>query len=125
MIRGGYLFMGGGLVVVTWPLLPDAHTLPLYEGVTLSLLTAMSLLALLGLRYPQRLLPVLVFEVLWKLLWLGLVALPVALTGGLDPAMSEVAVSCGFVVVIVAVLPWRYLWRQYVRAGGDPWRAGA
>lgn len=122
VMRFGYLFMGAGLVIVKWPLLPDARTLPLYEGVTLCLLTAMSLLALLGLRYPVKLLPVLVFEVVWKVLWLGLVALPVARAGELDPAMSEVAANCGFVVVIAAVLPWRYLWRQYVRAGGDPWR---
>ena len=33
--------------------LPDAHTMPLYEGVTLCLLTALSLLAFLGLRYPS------------------------------------------------------------------------
>jgi hypothetical protein len=41
-MRAGYLFMGLGLAVVKWPLLPGAHTLPLYEGVTLCLLTAMS-----------------------------------------------------------------------------------
>ena len=40
--------MGVGLALVKWPLLPDAHTMPLYEGVTLCLLTAMSLLALVG-----------------------------------------------------------------------------
>ncbi|HET7689122.1 MAG TPA: hypothetical protein VFK41_01980, partial [Nocardioidaceae bacterium] len=74
LMRAGYGFMGIGLVVNKWPLLGDASSLPLYEGVTLSMLVAMSVLALLGLRHPVQMLPVLVFEVLWKVLWLGLVA---------------------------------------------------
>jgi hypothetical protein len=46
------------------------------EGVAACLLTAMALPALLGLRYPVRLLPILLFESLWKLIWLSVVALP-------------------------------------------------
>ncbi|MEZ0578516.1 hypothetical protein [Nocardioides sp. MH1] len=122
VMRAGYLFMGAGLVAVKWPLLPDAHTLPLYESVTVCLLVAMSLLAFLGLRYPTKFLPVLVFEVTWKVLWLTLVALPIAVKGELDQPTSTVAVNCAFVVVIVAVVPWRYVWGEYVRAPGDRWR---
>ena len=122
LMRAGFLLMGVGLVLVKWPLLPEAHTLPLFEGVTLCLLTAMSLLAFLGLRYPVKLLPLLLFESAWKLLWLALVALPDAVTGGLDAATTETLVSCSLVVVILAVTPWRYVWRTYVRATGDRWR---
>lgn len=122
VMRAGYLFMAAGLAAVKWPLLPDAHTLPLYEGVTLCLLTAMSLLAILGLRHPVTLLPVLLFEVTWKVLWLGLVAWPIAATGEVDQATSDVVVNCAFVVVILAVVPWRFVWRHYVRASGDRWR---
>jgi hypothetical protein len=43
--------------VVKWALLPHTHARPLFEGVALCLFTAMSLLALLGLRYPVKLLP--------------------------------------------------------------------
>jgi hypothetical protein len=122
LLRAGYLFMGGGLALVKWPLLADAHTLPVYEGVTLCLLTAMSLLALVGLRHPVKMLPVLLLEVTWKLIWLGLVALPASRARDLDPAMSEILVNCSFVVVIIAVIPWRHVWRAYVRAGGARWR---
>ena len=121
-LRGGYLFMGLGLAVVKWPLLLDASTLPLFEGVVLSILTAMSLLALLGALRPVRMLPVLVLETLWKLIWLGLVALPRSLDGSLDAATREVLVNCLFVVVVVAVIPWRHAWRHCVREPGDPWR---
>lgn len=122
LMRAGYLLMGVGLVVVRWPLLPEAHALPLYEGVSLCLLTAMSLLAFLGVRYPVRLLPVLLFESAWKLLWLGVVALPKAVTGNLDADTQEVLISCSLVVLIVAVIPWGHVWRHYVRAPGDRWR---
>ncbi|MGN9779430.1 hypothetical protein ACTMS0_27295 [Micromonospora sp. H33] len=122
LMRAGYLLMGVGLALVKWPLLPDVATLPLYEGVTLCMLTAMSLLAFLGLRYPVKLLPVLLFESLWKLFWLALVALPQATTGDLDAATTETVVSCSLVVVILAVTPWRYVWRNYVRATGTRWR---
>ena len=122
LMRAGYLFMGVGLAVVKWPLLPDARAMPLYEGVTLCLLTAMSFLALLGLRHPVKLLPLLLLESAWKLLWLSLVALPGATSGGLDTATTEVAVNSSLVVVILAVTPWGYVWRTYVRANGDRWR---
>jgi hypothetical protein len=88
LMRVGYALMGVGLALVKWPLLPQAHDLPLFEGVTLSLLTAMSVLALLGLRHPRRMLPLLVLESLWKVLWLGVVALPQAASGTVDTATS-------------------------------------
>jgi hypothetical protein len=82
----------------------------------------MSLLAFLGLRYPVRLLPILLFETLWKVIWLSVVALPAVLAGDVDPAMSEIIVSFAPEVIIVAVTPWRYVWQRYVVATGDPWR---
>jgi hypothetical protein len=121
LMRGGYLFMGLGLALVKWPLLPDASSMPLYEGVTLTMLVAMSLLALLGLRHPVTMLPVLLFESAWKLLWLGLVALPQAVGDGLDPATTDMVVKNSLVVVILAVIPWRYVWQRYVRRSGDRW----
>jgi hypothetical protein len=122
LMRAGYLLMGVGLVIVKWPLLLDAHSLPLYEGVTLCLLTAMSLLAFLGLLHPVKLLPLLLFESVWKLLWLALVALPQAASGDLDSATTDVVANCSLVVLIIAVVPWRYAWRTYVRDAGDRWR---
>jgi hypothetical protein len=121
-MRAGYLLMGVGLAVVKWPLLASADSMPVFEGVVTCLLVALSLFALLGLRYPVRMLPVLLFESAWKLIWLAAVALPRALNGEWDTATQEVLVSCSLAVVIVAVTPWRYVLRQFVRTGGDRWR---
>lgn len=122
LMRVGYLVMGVGLAVVKWPLLIGYdRSIPLFEGVVAVLLTAMSLLAFLGLRYPIRLLPILLFEVVWKLIWLSAVALPALAADDMDSAMRNVTVSCLLVVIILAVVPWPYVWRHHVTAKGDRW----
>ena len=122
VLRLGYAFMAVGLTLKKWPLMVDLADRPVYESVTITMLVAMSLLAWLGLRYPARLLPVLLFESAWKLLWLSAVALPLAVSGDLDSQTSEIAANCLLVFVVLAVTPWRYVWRSYVRAPADPWR---
>jgi hypothetical protein len=123
LMRLGYLVLGLGLAVTKWPaLFSQDESWPLMEGVVACILTAMSLLAFLGLRYPVRLLPILLFESAWKLIWLAVVAVPKLAADGMDPATQEVVFSCLLVVIILAVIPWRYVWQQYVAAKGDRWR---
>lgn len=62
----------------------------MYEGVVACLLTAMSLLAFLGLRYPIRMLPILLFEVTWKVIWIAAVALPHLVADDINAATGEV-----------------------------------
>jgi hypothetical protein len=122
-MRVGYAFMGFGLAVVKWPLVINYdQSTPLFEGVVAVLLTAMSLLAFLGLRYPVRLLPILIFECVWKVTWLGVVALPAIVAGSVDHAMSQLIVNCSLVVIILAVVPWRFVGKRYLLAKGDRWR---
>jgi hypothetical protein len=123
VMRFGYAFMAVGLALVKWPVVvQDARSLPVMDGVVACLLTAMSLLAILGLRYPVRMLPILLFEVAWKVIWLGAVAIPHLIANDLSAEGRDVLFNCSFIVVIVAVIPWRYTWRRYVRTPGDAWR---
>jgi hypothetical protein len=50
------------------------------------------------------------------------VALPTAAADDLDRKASEVMVNCSLVVVVLAVIPWRYVSRTYVRAPAERWR---
>ena len=60
LMRAGYLLMGVGLAIVKWPqVIAHNDSRPLFEGVVACILTAMSLLAFLALRYPVKLLPLL------------------------------------------------------------------
>ncbi len=122
LMRVGYLLMAVGLAVTRWPRLPDAASLPVFEGVVTALLTAMSLLAFLGIRYPVRMLPLLIFESAWKIIWLAAVALPNLVAGDLDAEMGRLLSSVALVVVILAVTPWDHVVRRYLKAPGDPWR---
>ena len=86
IMRCGYAFMGVGLAIVKWPILvQNVSALPLFEGVEACLLTGMSLLAFLGLRYPVAMLPILLFEVTWKAIWIAAVAVPHLVADDLAP----------------------------------------
>jgi hypothetical protein len=122
VMRVGYLVMGVGLVVFRWPELLGGGPWELKEGTVLTMLFAMSVLALLGLRYPQRMLPILLFEVGWKLSWLGFVAVPLWLDGDLTGATREQAATVLWVAIVIAVIPWRHVVSQFVLARGERWR---
>ncbi len=123
VMRLGYALMGVGLAIVKWPIVvQDVRSLPVMEGVVACLLTGMSLLALLGLRYPVRMLPILLFEVAWKAIWVGTVGIPHLIANDLSTEARGVLINCTIVVVIVAVIPWRYTWQRYARTPGDAWR---
>lgn len=122
LLRVGYLVMGVGLAVVKWPLLFEHEAWGLAEGTKECMLVAMSLLALLGIGYPLRMLPILLLEVAWKLIWLGVVALPLLSDDKLEGATREQAGAVLWVVIIIAVIPWRHVLKQYVAAPSEPWR---
>ena len=122
LLRVGYLVVGVGLAVFKWPLLSDHATWSLAEGTVECVLVALSILALLGLRHPIRMLPILLFEVAWKLIWLGVVVLPLWTDGNLEGATRVQTGEVLWVVIVLAVIPWRYVIRTYVTAAGEPWR---
>ena len=86
------------------------------------MLVALSLLSFLGLRYPIKMLPILLFEIGWKFLWLAVIGVPLLIAGDIDSATLSVLFACLWVVIVVAVVPWRVVVRQLVIGHGDPWR---
>jgi hypothetical protein len=70
-------------------------------------------------------LPVLLWEFLWKTVWLLVVGLPAWRSGQMDAATQANAFACAFALLIPLVLPWRYLLAHYLMMPGDPWRARA
>jgi Na+/H+ antiporter NhaA len=118
--------MGVGLVLTQWPLLLNhPQPWPLMEGVKTSMLVALSLLSFLGLRYPLKMVPILLFELGWKAIWVAVVVLPLWRADQLDAATLQVFYSCLVVLIVAAVVPWRHVVSQYLSQQGDPWRPGA
>src|SRR5664279_2186344 len=125
-LRLGYLVWAVGLAATKWPLIVNHDgPWPLFEGVETCMLVALSLLFFLGLRYPVKMLPILLFEIAWKVIWLTAIAVPLLTTGQVDQPTLNVFYAVLWVVVPLAVLPWRYVIRQYVIKQGDPWRPAA
>ena len=122
LMRVGYLVLAVGLAVVKWPgIVHHDQSLPLMEGVVNCMLGALCILAFVGLRYPVQMLPVLLFESLWKVIWLTTVALPLWSADQMDADTREVASACLWVVIILAVIPWPYVYRRYALQRGDRW----
>jgi hypothetical protein len=122
VMRAMYLFMAIGIGNMIWPLIiSHASTVPRMTGVAWALIGTIGLLALLGLRYPLQMLPLLLVELVWKLIWLTAFALPRWLDGTLDEAMRTSVFETSFGLVLLLVIPWRYLWANYVIRPGDPW----
>jgi hypothetical protein len=125
LLRAMYLLIAVGLGLSIWPLILSPPTPAAGPGsVIRALLGGLSLMCALGLRYPLQMLPVLLFELTWKLIWVLLVALPAWLHGAWDDYAAETLFACLIGVVLVPlVLPWGHVWRSYVQQPAEPWRA--
>lgn len=88
------------------------------DAMAWSVWAAFSLLAGLGIVHPLRMLPIMLLEIVYKGLWLVLVAYPLWTSGTLtgSPDEYQTNVFSGIIVPIVFV-PWGYVLRTYVVAG--------
>jgi hypothetical protein len=126
LLRAVYLMLAAGGFTISWAAILDpAMHWELMHGVVVSMLGAMSLLALLGIRYPVRMLPLLLWEIAWKCIWLLRVALPLWRADQIDAATTANIYNCALVLIVVAAIPWPYVYAHYVKQRGDPWARGA
>jgi hypothetical protein len=123
VLRAMYLLIAVGLGMTIWPgILSPPGNLSHMGGVVRSLLGAVSLLAVLGIRYPLKMLPLLFFEFLWKCIWVLAFGLPLWSAQQLDPNMRETLNECLLGIVLVPlVMPWGYVVTHYLKAPGDRW----
>jgi hypothetical protein len=120
VLRAMYLVLVVGLGAMIVPEILS-HELT-SRGVIASLLGAVWLLALLGLRYPLRMLPLLLFELAWKAIWMLAYGWPQWSSGQRPPTFTEDSFNIAFGAVLLLVIPWGYVWRRYVRAPAERWR---
>lgn len=123
LLRAMYAYMFVGLAIFKWPeILNPPPGLSNDGSVVGSVLGACSLLALLGIRYPLKMLPLLFFELLWKSMWVLGWGLPLSFTQQMEPATQKTLIGCLMGIVLVPLAtPWGYVFKQYVKVPGDPW----
>ena len=126
LLRAMYVFTVVGLAIEKLPALRHPENLSPGDSVILSVLGATALLAVVGIRYPIKMLPLLFFEFVWKSIWILVFGLPLSLSGGLDPNVTfggtETLIACLVGVVLVPlVMPWGYVFKHYLKAPGARW----
>jgi len=122
-LRAGYLLVIVGLGLQIWPGIILRHqSWELMEGVAQCMLGAFSLLALLGFWRPLRMLPILLWEIVWKGLWLALVFAPKQAAGQVEEGTAATAFACALAVVFLLVIPWGYVARTFIVGPAERWR---
>ncbi len=121
LMRTGYLVNFAVVGLGAWPAL--VHHSGAWDPVRAAafcLYAALSTLSALGIRYPLRMVPLLLFQLFYKVVFLIAVAAPAwpALRG----ATREMAAGA---VMDLIIIPWPYVLEHYVWSGGDRWRSRA
>jgi hypothetical protein len=86
------------------------------EAVAWSVFAGFSLLAVVGIIRPLRMLPLVLLEIVYKLLWLVLVAFPLWSQDRLAGSpVEERTYAFLWVVLPIIAMPWRYAFDYYIR----------
>lgn len=121
-LRVSYLIMAAGLAVYVWPsVIHHTSDFAITDGVRYGLLAGLGATAVLGLRYPVQMLPLLLFELIWKAIYLAAFAWPLWSAHQINAAAAEDIKACLMVVIFLPLIPWRYVIAQYVSGRGDRW----
>lgn len=124
VMRAFYLLILLGVGSMALPGLAnsDVPVAPM-RGVALGFWGALALLAAVGLRYPLQMVPLLAVQLVYKSIWMLAVAYPLWSAGAAfdaETAGFTRAMIIGIVFDLI-VIPWGYVWANYVRKPGDRW----
>lgn len=123
MLRGCYLLMFIGLTTQFVPeLFGQIEKLPVMDGVVTAMLGALGIVSALGLLAPVRMLPLLLFELAWKVIWTLSVALPRWNQGRFDQDVADILFACIFAAPFIFIIPWRYMAEAYLLSPSS-WKA--
>ena len=121
-LRACYLILAAGLGIYIWPsVISHTPQLAISRGIQISLLAGLGAISILGLRYPVKMIPILLFELLWKAIYLTAFALPLWRAHQITPAAAADISSVLVVVILLPLIPWVYVWHEYANAPGDRW----
>ena len=93
-----------------------------WRGLGHSMLFALAVFAIGGVFRPLAFLPIMLYEIVWKAVWLAVVALPPWLAGEQIPGVVNAKSSMIGICLIIIVIPWKYVWWRYVTQPIEPWR---
>ncbi|HEV7660798.1 MAG TPA: hypothetical protein VGO55_13245 [Allosphingosinicella sp.] len=96
---------------------------PMARGMITAILGGLLVMVTIGIRYPLKMVPIFLFEFVWKTIWLLRFGLPQWMAGTGSPRLSQDLIDIGlFPIVVGLIIPWGYVWRHYVKAPAERWR---
>ena len=113
-----FLFLLMALVMgsAVWSqLLFESADWPLARGLSKSMLAALALMSLLGVRYPLQMLPLMLYEIAWKTVWILLIAGRAWLAGKWNADIEGLFYDCIGIIIAYFIVPWRFVWARYFR----------
>ena len=85
-------------------------------GVTISFWAAFSLLNLLGVRFPLKMIPILLLQLLYKTAWIIGTYLPAKKNRLLDDNLESFLWVCiAGIVLNLLIIPWSYVYKYYLK----------
>ncbi|HEX8815629.1 MAG TPA: hypothetical protein VF753_09020 [Terriglobales bacterium] len=122
-LRLCYFILAAGIGVFYWPMvIHHSSDFAIASGIQFSLLAGLGAVALLGFRYPVQMIPILLFEMTWKAIYLIFFAVPLWRANQITDAAAEDIKAVCFVVIFIPLIPWRYVFAQYVMKRGSRWK---
>src|SRR5262245_53865208 len=96
LLRATYLLISLFLITQIWPALIRHSGEPaIMPNVARCTMAAMAPLMLLGIVYPLRMLPIMLFEFFWKTIWVAAYGIPLWLAHNVTPDVAETLKACG------------------------------
>ena len=96
---------------------------PTERGMLKAMLSGLWVMTLFAIRYPLKMVPLFLFEFVWKSIWLLAFGLPQWWSGVESPQLSRDLAAIGTGPVIFGlVIPWGYVWRHYIKGPSERWR---
>jgi hypothetical protein len=123
-LRICYLILAAGLGAVIWPsVIHHSSDFAISHGIQCSLFAGLGLTAVLGLRYPVQMIPLLLFEMIWKTVYLLGFALPLWRAHPVTAAAAADIQAVLVVIIFIPLIPWGYVARHYILQTGDRWKS--
>lgn len=104
-----------------WPIIisPDEMLEP-FNGIVYAFWAAYSTLMILGVWHPLKMIPLILLQLFYKLVWVLGVAYPLWVAGQFDPMNSALFRSFSIAIIIdLFIIPWPYLFKVHFRKDKD------
>lgn len=119
LLRAMFLFWAVAGFFFALPMLIDHE--PMRRGMIDSMLAGLWVTGFFGVRYPLQMLPIFLFEFIWKTIWLAAFGLPQWFGDG-SPRLGDDLLAIGTGPILFAlIIPWGHVWRRYVRQPAERW----